>query len=52
MAINKIGISFKSGETDLYNFLKNQMSPSIFVKQLLKAEMEKQKPKSTNSFDF
>lgn len=36
----KIPISFKSDEIDLYNFLKNKRSPSIYIKDILEKEME------------
>lgn len=51
--MKKIGISFKDSEINLHDYLKNQMSPSIFIKQLLKAQMEnEEKPKEHNNFDF
>lgn len=35
----KIPISFKTGEEDLYNFLKSKRSPSVYIKDLLEKEM-------------
>ena len=42
--MKKIGISFKENveEMKIYEFLKGQMSPSIYIKELLKEVMEKQ----------
>lgn len=42
--MKKIGISFKENaeEMKIYEFLKGQMSPSIYIKQLLKDHMEKE----------
>ena len=54
----KIGISFKAGEEEMYKFLQGQLSPSIYIKQLIKNEMEKEeKPKEmerkrARSLDF
>ena len=39
MAI-KIGISFKETEKELYDFLQKQLSPSIYVKELIQREIE------------
>ncbi|PWL52936.1 MAG: hypothetical protein DBY38_08635 [Clostridium cadaveris] len=39
MAI-KVGISFKESEKDIYNFLQKQLSPSIYIKELIKKEKE------------
>lgn len=39
MAI-KIGISFKESEKDIYDFLQKQLSPSIYIKELIKREKE------------
>lgn len=36
----KIVISFKDQEKDLYDFLKSQLSPSIYVKEMLKDKMK------------
>lgn len=38
--MNKVGISFKDNEKELYEYLKSQLSPSIFIKQLIKDKME------------
>lgn len=53
--MKKIGISFKDSEIELYNFLKKQLSPSIYIKQLIKDKMENQEEKKDGksiSFDF
>ncbi|WP_294364127.1 hypothetical protein [uncultured Clostridium sp.] len=56
--MKKIGISFKDTEADLYEFLKKQLSPSIYIKELIKEKMEKEidscKKDSSikNNFDF
>lgn len=48
--MKKVGISFKEKEKDLYNFLINQISPSVYIKQLLKDQIEKEeKPKENNN---
>jgi hypothetical protein len=49
MAIKKVPISFKERERPIYEFLmdKGRLSPSIYVKQLLVGEMEKE-PKESN----
>ena len=39
----KINISFKETEKDMYDFLSSQLSPSIFVKGMLKEKMETKK---------
>lgn len=41
----KVSISFKDSEKELYEYLKRQLSPSIFVKELLKEKMENDKAK-------
>jgi hypothetical protein len=41
----KVPLSFKKTEKEMYEYLMKQLSPSIFVKQLLKNEIEKQQPK-------
>lgn len=52
--MKKVGISFKDKEIDLYNFLMNQISPSIYIKQLLKEQIKKEEPKEIkrNNFNF
>lgn len=57
--MKKIGISFKDSEIELYEFIKSQLSPSIYIKQLIKDQMEKKNGeekhtsnKIQNSFDF
>lgn len=57
MAI-KVGISFKESEKDIYNFLQKQLSPSIYIKELIKKEKEaaeiktEEKPKRRGSNPF
>ena len=57
MAI-KVGISFKESEKDIYDFLQKQLSPSIYVKELIKKEKEaeeaktEEKPKRKGSNPF
>ena len=42
----KVSLSFKQDEKSMYDYLMRQLSASIFLKQLLRNEMEKQeKPK-------
>lgn len=53
----KITISFKQNEKDLYDFLISKRSASIYIKDLLEKEKEKDvcnKPIDNNysSFDF
>ncbi|MGL5149643.1 MAG: hypothetical protein ACRC7N_03600 [Clostridium sp.] len=58
--MKKLSISFKDNQEEqkLYNFLKDQLSPSVYIKMLLKREMcqqeMKQPAKQNNrrSFDF
>ena len=45
MAI-KIGISFKDTEVELANFLRTKISASIYIKELIVADMEKVKKES------
>ena len=40
--MKKVEVSFKEGEEYLYDFLKKQMSVSIFIKELLKKQFEKE----------
>lgn len=42
--MKKIGISFKDTEGDqkILDFLKKQLSPSIYIKTLLKEKMEQE----------
>ena len=35
--MKKIGISFKDTENDLYEFVKGKLSPSIYIKELIKS---------------
>ena len=56
--MKKVGISFKDTEEDLYEFLKKQLSPSIYIKQLIKDQMGKEDDSNKkennikNNFDF
>lgn len=40
--MKKVGISFKDNdeELEIYEFLKRQLSPSVYIKMLLKEKME------------
>lgn len=42
MGMKKVGISFKDNdeELEIYEFLKRQLSPSVYIKMLLKEKME------------
>jgi hypothetical protein len=46
----KINVSFKRKEKDMHDYLMKQLSPGIFLKQLLKNEMERQEPKIKRDF--
>lgn len=48
----KIQLSFKKTEQTMYDFVKGQLSPSIYLKQLLKNEMEKERPKEVKRDPF
>ena len=57
--MKKIGISFKDTESELYEFLKKQLSPSIYIKELIKEKMQeenkndrKESKNLQNPFDF
>lgn len=57
--MKKIGISFKNSEIELYEFLKKQLSPSIYIKELIKEQLEKETTNNKkenniiqNNFDF
>lgn len=52
--MKKIGISFKDTEIDLYEFVKDKLSPSIYIKELIKKDMENKENnnKKNLSFDF
>lgn len=41
----KVSLSFKEDEKDMYNYLMKQLSASIYLKQLLRDEIERQEPK-------
>jgi hypothetical protein len=43
----KISLSFKETEKSMYEFLQKQLSASIYLKQLIKNEMEQEKPEKT-----
>ena len=51
MAI-KVAISFKESEKDMYEFLQAQLSPSIYLKGLIKKEMENDKSTNKNNKAF
>lgn len=54
----KIPVSFKKEEKDMYDYVDKKLSPSIYIKELIRDDMErnkKQEKKSNNnsiSFDF
>lgn len=37
----KISVSFKESEIEIYNYLKGQLSMSIYIKQLIIEDMKK-----------
>lgn len=37
----KISVSFKESEIEIYNYLKSQLSASIYIKQLIIENMKK-----------
>lgn len=37
----KISVSFKESEKEIYNYLKSQLSASIYIKQLIIEDMKK-----------
>lgn len=37
----KISVSFKESEIEIYNYLKSQLSMSIYIKQLIIEDMKK-----------
>lgn len=39
----RIPVSFKEIEKDLYEYTEAKLSPSIYIKQLIKNDMEKEK---------
>lgn len=39
--MRKINMSFKETELNIYNFIKEQLSPSIYLKQLVINDMKK-----------
>jgi hypothetical protein len=47
----KIQLSFKQTETDMYKHVKKQLSESIYIKQLIKKDMEQQEPAKKNPFE-
>lgn len=38
--MTKVGISFKDSERELLEYLKSKLSPSIYIKELIKKDME------------
>jgi hypothetical protein len=53
----KVSLSFKSDEKEMYDYLMQQLSTSIYIKSLLKKEMEKgpeqdRQKKHRNILDF
>ncbi len=47
----KVQLSFKKNEEDMYKHVKEQLSESIYLKQLVKKDMEQQKPAKKNPFE-
>ena len=43
--MKKIGISFKDTEKELYEYIKTKLSASIYIKELIKKDMENNKIK-------
>lgn len=43
----KISVSFKESEIEIYNYLKGQLSMSIYIKQLIIEDMKKNNCKPT-----
>ncbi|WP_066892894.1 hypothetical protein [Clostridium nigeriense] len=43
----KISVSFKESEMEIYNYLKSQLSMSIYIKQLIIDDMKKYNCKPT-----
>lgn len=50
--MKKIGISFKDTENDLYDFLKEKLSPSIYIKELIKKDMENKETNKKDKIEF
>ena len=52
--MKKLGISFKDTENDLYDFVKEKLSPSIYIKELIKKDIENKEnnKKDKREFDF
>ena len=47
--MKKIPISFKKNEIELYNYLKWKRSPSIYIKDILEKEMQRQNNSEMNT---
>lgn len=50
--MKKIGISFKDTEIELYEFVKEKLSPSIYIKELIKKDMEGKESNNKKSLEF
>lgn len=54
----KVSVSFKDHEKDLYDYLKTKRSISVYLKDLIEADMKKNKKRPiednnfTNGYDF
>lgn len=44
----RISLSFKLNEKDMFDFVKSQLSGSIYIKGLIKNDMEKSSKETTN----
>jgi hypothetical protein len=50
--MKKLGISFKDTENDLYDFVKEKLSPSIYIKELIKKDMENKETNKKDKIEF
>ncbi|MDC4241663.1 MULTISPECIES: hypothetical protein [Clostridium] len=50
--MKKIGISFKDTEIELYEFVKGKLSPSIYIKELIKKDMENKETNKKDKIEF
>lgn len=57
MAVNKIPVSFKKSEEDIYNFVKGKRNASCYIKDLVENDMNNNKERvveveTINNNDF
>lgn len=45
----KIPVSFKQYEKNIYDFIKKKRSPSVYIKDLVEADMKKSENLKTNN---